>query len=77
MKIISRYLIVAATLFISSIAFAQDENNPWVVTIATNAIDTYPTGKTGNKAVGNTENFSKNSILQKTGILSHQSHQLD
>ena len=60
MKIIRRYLLIAVAMFISNTAFAQDENNPWVVTIATNAIDTYPTGKTGNKAVGNTGKLFQN-----------------
>ena len=60
MKIISRCLFIAMAMFISSTAFAQDENNPWVVTIATNAVDTYPTGKTGSKAVGNTGKLFQN-----------------
>ena len=60
MKIISRYLLIAVVMFISNMAFAQDENNPWVVTIATNAVDTYPTGKTGGKAVGNTGKLFQN-----------------
>ena len=60
MKILSRCLTIAAAMFISTTVFAQDESNPWVVTIATNAIDTYPTGKTGSKAVGNTGNLFQN-----------------
>ena len=60
MKIISRCLFIAMAMFISSTAFAQDENNPWVVTIATNAVDTYPTGKTGSRAVGNTGKLFQN-----------------
>ena len=47
-------------MIFSNIVFAQDEDNPWVVTIATNAIDTYPTGKTGNNAIGNTGKLFQN-----------------
>ena len=57
MKIISRCLIIAFAMVISNLGFAQDENNPWVVSIATNAIDTYPTGKTGSQVIGNTGNL--------------------
>lgn len=60
MKIISRCLIIAMALIISNSAFGQDEDNPWVISIATNAVDTYPTGKTGSDAVGNTGKLFQN-----------------
>lgn len=60
MKITSRGLIIALAMFVSNSAFAQDENNPWVVTIATNSIDTYPTGETGSDVVGNTGKLFQN-----------------
>ncbi len=60
MKIISRSLIIAAAMIISNLAFAQDEDNPWVVTIATNAVDTYPTNQKGSSAVGNTGKLFQN-----------------
>ena len=54
MKIISRCLIIAIAVLFTNLAFAQDEDNPWVVSIATNVVDTYPTGKTISRVVGNT-----------------------
>ncbi|WP_124979332.1 OmpA family protein [Nonlabens xiamenensis] len=39
-------LIVAGAIFLSaSLSFAQNENNPWAVTIGVNAIDLYPVGE--------------------------------
>ncbi|MGB1448977.1 MAG: OmpA family protein [Flavobacteriaceae bacterium] len=59
MKIISRCLFIAAAMFISNTAFAQDENNPWVVTVATNAVDTYPTNQQ-RPNIGNTGKLFEN-----------------
>ena len=45
MKNLSR-LFLAVALFMSfSAAFAQDKNNPWAITIGTNAVDPYPVGE--------------------------------
>ena len=57
MKIIQKSLAAVLTLVLSTVAFAQDENNPWVFTIATNAVDTYPTNQsnvdiTGQEFIG-------------------------
>lgn len=45
MKHLSRFLL--ATLFVLgfSTAQAQDENNPWAITLGVNAVDFYPTGE--------------------------------
>ena len=54
MKIIQRSLVVALSIVFATTAFAQDENNPWVVTIATNAVDSYPTNQPNVDIVGQT-----------------------
>ena len=45
MKVINSILAIVLTAVVSFTAYAQDENNPWVVTIATNAVDSYPTNQ--------------------------------
>ena len=45
MKFINSILAIVLTAVVSFTAYAQDENNPWVVTIATNAVDSYPTNQ--------------------------------
>ncbi len=54
MKCLSKVMIIAVAIFISNKSFAQDENNPWVVTIATNAVDTYPTNQKKPSNLGDT-----------------------
>ncbi|HEA29400.1 MAG TPA: OmpA family protein [Leeuwenhoekiella sp.] len=45
MKNLSRLLLFAALVFFgTNAANAQDENNPWGISIGVNAIDTYPVG---------------------------------
>ena len=44
MKNLSRLLFVAV-LLIGFTANAQDQNNPWAVTIGANAVDLYPVGE--------------------------------
>ncbi|TYB78649.1 OmpA family protein [Bizionia myxarmorum] len=45
MKNLSRLLFVMLLMFGMSNTFAQDENNPWAITLGTNAVDFYPTGE--------------------------------
>ena len=52
MKIILRSIVAVLTLLFTTTAFAQDENNPWVVTIATNAVDSYPTNQPNVDLIG-------------------------
>ena len=54
MKLIGKVIIIAVAMFIPNKSFAQDENNPWVVTIATNAVDTYPTNQKKSTNLGDT-----------------------
>ena len=53
MKILFKGSLLFLSLFITTIALAQDENNPWVITVGTNAIDTYPTNSSGDNLGGN------------------------
>ena len=50
----------------------QDENNPWVVTIATNAVDSYPTNQPNVDIVGKHSSVNKENyfIVQTIGIFS-------
>ena len=45
MKNLSRFLFVVVLLMSFSTTYAQDKNNPWAVTIGTNAVDPYPVGE--------------------------------
>ncbi len=45
MKNLSRLFFVALLLLSFSTTNAQDKNNPWAVTIGTNAVDAYPVGE--------------------------------
>lgn len=45
MKNLSRLLFVAVLLISFSTTNAQDKNNPWAITIGTNAVDAYPVGE--------------------------------
>lgn len=45
MKHLSRFLFVALLLVGLSSANAQDENNPWQITVGANAVDLYPVGE--------------------------------
>ncbi|MCB0399929.1 MAG: OmpA family protein [Winogradskyella sp.] len=45
MKNLSRLLFVVVLLMSFSTTYAQDKNNPWAVTIGTNAVDPYPVGE--------------------------------
>jgi len=47
MKHLSKILIALLLLIGLGNVQAQDENNPWQVTIGINAVDTFPTGETG------------------------------
>ncbi len=44
MKHLSRFLVASLLVLGLSTANAQDENNPWAVSIGINAVDIYPTG---------------------------------
>ncbi|MFH4966652.1 OmpA family protein [Gaetbulibacter sp. M240] len=44
MKNLSRLLLAMLLVFVYSNANAQDENNPWQITIGVNAVDAYPNG---------------------------------
>lgn len=44
MKKIINVTFLTLALLIASVSYAQDDNNPWVVTFGVNAVDTYPTG---------------------------------
>ncbi len=44
MKHLSRFLLASLFVLGFSTANAQDENNPWAVSIGVNAVDLYPTG---------------------------------
>ena len=44
MKHLSRFLVASLLVLGFSTANAQDENNPWAVSIGINAVDVYPTG---------------------------------
>ena len=73
MKIIQKSLAAVLTLVLSTVAFAQDENNPWVFTIATNAVDTYPTNQSnvdiiGQEFIGEQGKLLKIFTRQITGI---------
>ncbi len=58
MKNLSRLLLFAALVFFGTNAVnAQDENNPWGISIGANAIDTYPVGLDQNMDFGNTGKF--------------------
>lgn len=50
-------LLSAFVLFGITAANAQDENNPWGISIGANAIDTYPVGGDQNMGFGNTGDF--------------------
>lgn len=52
MKFIKQILILTAVIFAFSNANAQDENNPWVVSIGVNAVDAYPTNTPATDAYG-------------------------
>lgn len=45
MKNLSRLLFVAVLLMTFSTSNAQDQNNPWAISVGTNAIDLYPVGE--------------------------------
>jgi len=45
MKNLSRLLFVTVLLVCFSTTNAQDQNNPWAVTIGVNAVDAYPVGE--------------------------------
>jgi outer membrane protein OmpA-like peptidoglycan-associated protein len=45
MKNLSRLFFVAVLLISFSTSNAQDKNNPWSITIGTNAVDAYPVGE--------------------------------
>jgi len=45
MKNLSRLLFAMLLVFGFSNTYAQDENNPWSITLGTNAVDFYPTGE--------------------------------
>jgi len=45
MKNLSRLLFAMLLVFGFSNTYAQDENNPWSITVGTNAVDFYPTGE--------------------------------
>lgn len=57
MKILHRGVFLLLTLFIANLTTAQDENNPWVITVGINAIDTYPTNSSGDNLGGNSGNW--------------------
>lgn len=44
MKNLSRLLFAMLLVFVYSNANAQDENNPWQITVGVNAVDAYPNG---------------------------------
>lgn len=44
MKHLNRFLAAALLILTVSVANAQDENNPWAVEVATNAVDLFPVG---------------------------------
>ena len=44
MKHLSRFLLASLLVLGFSTANAQDENNPWAVSIGVNAVDIFPTG---------------------------------
>lgn len=45
MKNLSRLLFAMLLMLGMSNTYAQDENNPWAITLGTNAVDFYPTGE--------------------------------
>jgi len=45
MKNLSRLLLTMLLIFSFSNTYAQDENNPWSITVGINAVDFYPTGE--------------------------------
>ena len=57
MKTLIRGLFLALTLVITSVAQAQDDNNPWVISFGVNAVDSYPTNAPTNQFGGETGNW--------------------
>jgi len=49
MKKLIKDLFFILLLVVTSVAQAQDENNPWVVTFGINAVDSYPTNAVPNQ----------------------------
>lgn len=58
MKNIFNVTILALMLLVTSVSFAQDDNNPWVVTFGVNAVDTYPTNFDRFNEVYNTQHWN-------------------
>ena len=44
MKHLNKFLVASFLIMIIGSVNAQDENNPWAVSIGTNAVDFFPTG---------------------------------
>ena len=53
-------VLLSITLLICTLTFAQDEDNPWVVTFGVNAVDTYPTNSASAKLSGNSGGWFDN-----------------
>lgn len=47
MKHLSRFLLASLCILSFSTMQAQDENNPWALSLGVNAVDFYPTGESG------------------------------